>query len=345
MTTATFRDRFPTLICLVFALSVGACDSGDEPGAAREGSLAHAIEGGGRVATVEVPQAMLSGVDEAEPANEAIRDALAGDDEQALLDALQEADFDALAVSTQAELTGLGARFASYDFLTHFRGAFLHPDVVLYIPRAAIDLGEDVDLAAPIARRILEGAPRPNFRSFPASYRRRQGAEVMVLLREDGRARLWRSSRDSSVAEALVTAATIARSRWNERNGALGGSIDDRLMDIDVEVAILEDDGRLADTSSAFVDRVFGPEHGVAYEEPTAWRYLLPDATAREGEGSAVQAYASLFRDDGKPESSLDAPGLRLYRLVVTTLGVDRGGADGLSPSRVVDDVDAAVAP
>lgn len=333
-----------SLIALFLVLF--ACGPSEEPGAPRETTIAQAIDGRGRIALIGITEEdVQEAAGEFVQPTEAVRAALEGDDAAELQRALEADDIQGVALSTSlgsnATATSLSARIARFEHIDGLRGAFLHPGAVLYMQSVVASLGRDVELAAPIARRLLEGASRPRMSSFPASYREEQSVEVMVLLRDRGRARLWRSARGSSIAAALVTAATVARRRWREREQALGGPLEARLMDLDVEVSLLEEDGTLALTTDAFVERVFGEEHGVAFESTSNWRYLLPDATADKGHGSAVAAYHELFREDSLPEDSLENPGLRFYRLVVTVLGVDDGGADGLSEDGALDALDS----
>jgi hypothetical protein len=173
-----------------------------------------------------------------------------------------------------------------------------------------------------VARGILGGQQTPRMTSFPEPLRRVQNVEVMVLIRRDGRALLWRSARGSSIARALLTAAQMARRRCTEREQALGGSIDRLLPKLEVEVSLLHEDGTLGSRDPAFIDRVFSKQHGVAYERRGSWHYLLPEATTRDGDGSATRAYTKLFEDNGLPSSSLERADVRLYRLVVTKLAV-----------------------
>lgn len=323
-----------------------ACGPSEEPGAPRETTIEQAIDGRGRIALVGITaEDVQEAAGEFVQPTDAIRAALDSDDPAELLQALNADDIQGVALSTtlgaDPEASGLAARIARFEHIDGLRGAFLHPGAVLYMQSVVASLGRDVELAAPIARRLLEGASRPQISSFPASYRADQSVEVMVLLRDRGRARLWRSARGSSIAAALVTAATVARRRWREREQALGGPLEERLLDLDVEVSLLEEDGTLALTTDAFVERVFGEEHGVAFESTSNWRYLLPDATATKGHGSAVAAYHELFQEDSLPEDSLENPGLRFYRLVVTVLGVDAGGVDGLSGDDLLEAIDS----
>ena len=135
--------------------------------------------------------------------------------------------------------------------------------------------------------------------------------------------------RGSSIARALLTASTVARQRWAERETAMGGPLDRQLRLLEVEVFLLEEDGTLGSRSPSFVDRAFRPEHGVAYDHLGTWRYLLPDATRARGEGSAVRAYHSLFDESDMEPDSLDRPEVRLYRMLARRLAIS--AAPGLS--------------
>jgi hypothetical protein len=195
---------------------------------------------------------------------------------------------------------------------------------------------------------MLGGAKAPKLQSFPEALRRVQPVEVMVLLRERGKARLWRSARGSSLARALLTATEVARDRWHEREQAMGGPLAPLLPKLDVEVALLIDDGTVASRDAAFVDRVFFPVHGVGYERKGSWRYMLPEATADAGRGRASHAYRKLFVDDGLPEDSLARRELRLYRLRVQTLALSPPAPapdDGLGAPRSPDEVLEPVVP
>jgi hypothetical protein len=136
----------------------------------------------------------------------------------------------------------------------------------------------------------------------------------------------------------------VARKRWYEREQAMGGPLDARLPRLSVEVSLLSDDGTVAEADPVFVDRVFGPEHGVAYERKGAWRYLLPEDTREAGQGRASVAYRQLFEEDGLAPEAMTSPEVRLYRLVVEPLAESPPAPqppDGLSgvanPDEVLD--------
>lgn len=270
-------------------------------------------------------------------------------DSKTLLDSMESAGVDALLVEAgsrvEAEDVPLRQRLAAYQPVNGLQAIYLAPSHALYTRAVSADLGRSAEVLPRIARTILEGQTPPRISRFPEPLRRIRNVEVMVLLRDRGRARLWRSARGSSVARALVTATVVARQRWEERESALGGPLDVRLPFLDVEVSLLEEDGTLGATSPSFVERVFYDGHGVAYERPGAWRYQLPDATEREGEGSAVRAYEALFSDNALPADSFRRPDLRFYRLVATDLGASpapalRESDNGLGADSLFDAVD-----
>lgn len=255
----------------------------------------------------------------------AIAAALAGTDEDALAAALEEDHVGGLLIDGRspapAEDTTLGARLSRYEPFEVLGGSFLAPIAALYLPRSELVIRPPLDEAlAHVARAIAEGARPPHVRSFPEPLRRIRSVEVMVMLEERGRPRLWRSARGSSIARALLTAAVVARQRWNEREAAMGGPIERALPGLDVIVYLLDEDGTLGSRSPAFIDRVFGETHGVAFDEHGPWHYLLPDATRERGEGSAVRAYGELFSDSDMPAESLSNPNVRLYRMLARVL-------------------------
>jgi hypothetical protein len=255
----------------------------------------------------------------------ALADALRSRDEDRVVAALRASRIDAVLVpSVVAAEAGQGSvllRLARYHHVSGLRGIHLAREGMLAAPEPDAPLGvREREAVAAVARGLLGGADPPSVASFPPPLRSLRPVEVMVLLRSGGRARLWRSARGSSIARALITAATVARKRWSEREQAMGGPIDRALPRLDVEVSLLEDDGTLGDRDPDFIDRAFGEDHGVAYEYKGAWRYLLPAATRERGSGRASVAYRALFTDDGLPPESLANAALRLYRLKVHDL-------------------------
>lgn len=322
-------------------------------GPALDPGLRTRLEGAGRVALLvpdvterdELLQLALPGTDFARVPE--LTEALEGSDASALRRAMEEHRVASLLVASagrgEGEAEHLRQALSEYRHVPGMRAVHLTPGYALYEPSLVAELGEDADVLLPrIARAILQGHEPPSVTRLPEPLRRIRSVEVMVLLRDRGRARLWRSARGSSVGRALITAAVVARQRWHERGRALGGELELRLPHLDVEVTLLEEDGTLGVTAPAFVERVFYEPHGVAYESPGAWRYQLPDATRRAGQGSAVRAYQALFRDNALPDDSLRRADLRFYRLVTAPVGVSRAplSVDGLEPDEVLDVAD-----
>lgn len=266
---------------------------------------------------------------------EGLEDALSGTDEARLEAVMEERAIAGLLVDTRerpGESERLTDRLRSYDRFEVLRGAALTPVAALYLRRRAPSLPPVYgDALARAARQIVSGGSLPRTRAFPEPLRRVRNVEVLVMLREAGRPRLWRSARDNSIARALITASRVARDRWIEREAAMGGPIERRLPSMTIEVYLLEDDGTIGDRSGAFLERVFTPEHGVAYEDGGRWQFLTPEQTAERGEGSPVRAYRALFEDAGLPGTSLETREVRLYRLVASRVGISSAPRSGSS--------------
>jgi hypothetical protein len=309
------------------------------------GELPQALEGRGKVVRIgEGPLADLraagSTIVPVERAP-AVAAALRGHDPEALLAAMRAEGVSALLVGAppsgappRAEALApdavVQARLEAYARTSPLRAVHLAPAGALYEPEPTADLEvAHREALARIARAIVGGAPPPPITAFPEPLRRVESVEVMVLLRDAGTPRLWRSARGSSIARALVTASIVARQRWHERESAMGGPLDALLPRLEVEVALLLEDGTLDARDPAFLDRVFTPAHGVAYERRASWRYLLPQATRQEGEGSAARAYQRLFAQNGLPASALENRDCRLYRLAVQPLSTSSAAAGG----------------
>lgn len=257
---------------------------------------------------------------------EGLEEALESTDEASLAEVLERDAIAGLLVDARPnapEGESLRARLAAFDRLEVLRGAAFTPVAALYVRRRHHALAPaHGDALARAARQILSGGSLPRVRSFPEPLRRVRNVEVLILLRESGRPRLWRSARDNSIARALITAARVARDRWNERETAMGGPLERRLRALTVEVYLLEDDGTIGERSGVFLERAFTEAHGVAFEDKGSWHYFTPEQTAERGEGSAVRAYRTLFEEAGLPGSSLETREVRLYRLVATRVGI-----------------------
>jgi hypothetical protein len=257
-----------------------------------------------------------------------VRAALEGRDPEALREAMRAAGMTALWVPVvpkppSSEMP-LRDRLSAGGVVRGFRGEVLTVDGLLY----AIDETEwspalaDRVLAR-VARRVLEGAAPPPLDAYPQSLVKPQSVEVLVLLMSGRGPRLWRSARAPSIAEGLNTASLAARKRWEERVETMGGPLGERLAELDIHVALLFDDGTFASGATSLIDPLVEPRHGVAYEQPSRWRYLLPRAT--HNAATPTEAFRRLFVDNGLPEDSFDRRDLRLYRMRMETVSVDQG--------------------
>jgi hypothetical protein len=233
-------------------------------------------------------------------------------------------------VAISAEGPTIRQRLVHYNAFDTLTYEYLSPTTALYEPRTDLVIDPPLDeTLAHVARALLQGAHAPRVSSFPEPLRRIRNVEVMVMLEDRGHPRLWRSARGSSIGRALLTASVVARQRWSERQAAMGGPIDRVLPSLDVSVYLLDEDGTLGAHSGPFIESVFTdlpgtPEHGVAFDHRGTWRYLLPDATREQGEGSAVRAYRSLFADSDMDEDSFERDDVRLYRMLARRLAFSR---------------------
>lgn len=329
MSTSTFRfRRLPSiqraLGSLLWVALAFACDTQDKP------RLERALSGRGRIAVIGGEDLTRLSVRDAELVPIArlpqLSGALRGSDPSALVNALAASDLRGLLVDARPGGVSadfeLGAQLAGYARVPGLQGVYLAPSAALYALDPSRDWSPSLRAGlAEVARRLIAGEAPPQLRSFPEAVRRMEPAEVMVLLRSGSRARLWRSARGSSFARGLLTACDVARLRWKERERAMGGPLEGMLAQLQVELALLQDDGELGSTAERFVDRVVLPLHGVAYEYKGAWRYSLPEATHASGQ-SPSRAYARLFAEYGLPEDSLGSQELRPYRLAVQMIGI-----------------------
>lgn len=248
------------------------------------------------------------------------------DDVGAALEAMRTDGATALlvevAAARRASSGSVLAKLGRYRLVDGFRVLFLSPDYVLAEPFAEPSLSAaERDALARVARQILAGAQPPRLSQFPPGLRAPYPAEVLLLLRRPtGELALWRSARSSSLASGLLTAVGVARQRWEARTAALGGSLGDELPRVTVEVALLVDDGTLGSRARGFIDQAIDTEHGVAYDDPSMWRYLLPEAEERRSARSGSDAFRALFRDNQLREDAFDREDLRLYRVRVVPL-------------------------
>jgi hypothetical protein len=339
MGPAVSRARIATLVAVALAVVVLAVQATRHLAERAEGGLEQRLEGRGRVALVVGGEGIDIHPEGAELIALArlprLRAALAGHDPAAVVAAMRAERVEALVVGgAGSALDGPDAtieqRLRAYARVPALRALYLAPAASLYVPEPLAPVPAPLaEALARVAREILEGKAPPDLASFPAALRARAGetdVEVMVLLREGSQPRLWRSARESSVAAGLITATSYARQRWIEREQAMGGPLARMLPHLEVEVALLVEDGTLGARDEAFVERVFTGGYGVALElRSTAWRYLLPAAT--RGEGSAPAAYAALLAQSGLSKDTLELPDCRLYRLAVVPLSVSSAPA------------------
>jgi hypothetical protein len=220
----------------------------------------------------------------------------------------------------------LRERLASGGIVRGFRGEVLTSDGLLYlVDETEWPVPMTDRVLARVARGILEGSDPPPLDAFPKELLEPQPVEVLVVLVSGRGPRLWRSAKATSIADGLVTAAVAARKRWEERTETMGGPLAESLDQLDVHVALLFDDGTFDSSAVSLIDSLVKPGHGVAYEQPSRWRYLLPRAT--QNAATPSDAYRRLFRDNGLPEESFDRRDLRLYRMRMQTVSVDQGSA------------------
>lgn len=258
-----------------------------------------------------------------------VKEAVEGSDPVGLREAMQASGIRGLWVGvsmqpkTGADLP-LAERFANGSVVRGFRGAVLTTQGLLYVvdeTKWPVVISDRV--LARVARRILEGSEPPPMDAFPEELVEEQAVEVLIVLSGGSGPRLWRSARADSIAEGLVTASLAARERWEERAETMGGPLGERLDQLDVKVAFLFDDGTFAPGASSLIDTLVKSQHGVAYEQPSRWRYLLPRATHRAE--NPTDAYKELFRVNGLPEDSFERKDLRLYRVRMQTVSIDQG--------------------
>jgi hypothetical protein len=250
--------------------------------------------------------------------------ALDGAAATALTSALSAHKGSALALLPGAAGEGVSKQIGALAHVSGMRAVLLSPELAIYAPTRELALSAaEREALAYVARVLFRGAREPSVTSFPAALRRVERVEVMVMLSQRGEPRLWRSARGTSIARALLTATRVARDRWREREQAMGGPLPKKLVDLDVEVSLLSEDGTLGSAQRTFVDRAITRAHGVGFDYRTAWHYLLPRDVASHKKGP-FQALSALIVDQGLPLSTLGESDTRLYRFVTVSLGVSK---------------------
>ncbi len=223
------------------------------------------------------------------------------------------------------EATGVLGQLAALQHVSGFRGVTLAPELAVSVPTRETKLSaKEADAVAYVARALFRGTREPSLSSFPASLRKVDSVEVIVTLSERGRPLLWRSARGTSIARTLLTATRVARDRWHEREQAMGGPLEKRLLSLDVEVGLLVEDGTLASLQQGFVNQAITEQHGIGFDYRSGWHYLSPADVLARGKGSAFSALMALLEDQGLTQSVLKDPNLRVYRFVPVALGVSK---------------------
>lgn len=218
----------------------------------------------------------------------------------------------------------VGSALQRLEYVVGLRGVVLSPEVAVYAPERELTLTrEEREAMAYVARALFRGAREPSVASFPASLRRVERVEVLVTLSKRGEPRLWRSARGTSIARALLTATRVARDRWREREQAMGGPLPKQLLQLDVEVALLSEDGTLASTQAPFINRVLAPAHGLGFDHRTAWHYTLPGDLARNKK-KPFDVLATQIADQGLTLAILAESDTRVYRFVQLPLSVSK---------------------
>jgi hypothetical protein len=262
----------------------------------------------------QLPDGLARGLDERTP------DALVG--------FLRAHKGSALALAPGTREHGVGKQLASLAHVPTLLAVALSPELSVYAPARELTLsGEEREALAYVARALFRGAREPDVASFPPALRRVERVEVMVTLSKQGEPRLWRSARGTSIARALLTATRVARDRWREREQAMGGPLAQQLLGLDVEVALLTEDGTLLSHQGPFVDRAITADHGIGFDRRTAWHYVLPREVARRKGG--FSALSTQLRELGLSPAVLGESDTRLYRFVVVPLGASQAPLRG----------------
>jgi hypothetical protein len=247
----------------------------------------------------------------------------------ALIAALRLHKASAIAVAPGAA-AAIAGKLAARAYVPGLRAVALSPELAVYAPTREVELSfEEREALAYVARALLRGAREPNVASFPPSLRRVERVEVMVLLSRNGEPRLWRSARATSIARALLTATRVARDRWREREQTMGGPLAKRLLELDVEVLLLSEDGTLLTTQKAFVNGALHAEHGIGFDYRTSWHYVLPRDLGRQG--GPFAALSQQLKEQGLTLSALDSDA-RVYRFVPLSLAMSKAPVQAQAP-------------
>jgi len=256
--------------------------------------------------------------------------ALAGTQEKAVAELLAREKATALGVVPGQGRGGILGQLAAFQHVSGLRGVVLAPDFAAFTAvREPVLSARESDALAYVARALFRGAREPSLSSFPATLRKVERVEVIVTLSEGGRPLLWRSTRGTSIARAMLTATRVARDRWHESSQSKGGPLEKRLPALDVEVGILSEDGTLVSLQPSFVNQAITKGHGLGFDYRNGWHYLSPSDVAQRGKGKPSAALQALMADQGLGPAALEDPNLRVYRFVPLTLGVSKAPLTG----------------
>jgi hypothetical protein len=120
-----------------------------------------------------------------------------------------------------------------------------------------------------------------------------------------------------------MLAASVARTRWQERKAALGGDLQALLPNLSVEVSVIESDGRLIDMHQENAQLFLQPGHGVSFERKGTWFYRLPEFVNLSQAQGARLSFEKLFQEYGYDRDSYARKDFRLFRIAVFTLSLD----------------------
>jgi hypothetical protein len=256
--------------------------------------------------------------------------ALQGTHERQAADLLLRAKATAVGLVPGQGGSGVLGELGKLQHVPGLRGVVLAPELATFSAvREPVLSAAESDALAYVARALFRGAREPSLASFPGSLRKVERVEVIVTLSENGRPLLWRSTRGTSIARAMLTATRVARDRWHESSQTKGGPLEKRLPSLDVEVGMLSEDGTLASLQPSFVNSVITSSHGLGFDYRNAWHYLSPAEVQARGKGKPYAALQALMADQGLAPTVLKDPNLRVYRFVPLMLGVSKAPLGG----------------
>ncbi len=111
----------------------------------------------------------------------------------------------------------------------------------------------------------------------------------------------------------------------------MGGPLSKSLLELDVEVTLLSEDGTLLGTQSSFLNAAVKAEHGVGFDYRTSWHYVLPRDMPRQGGPS--KALSSQLKEQGLTMAALAQTDARVYRFLPLPLGISRAPTSERLPS------------